>query len=156
MTDKWTGRHTDIISYLRLDPFCEKGQVKRTINSKRIKKRLIKHLGERLGFPDINNHCILFCPIFTNFKFCNFVPGEGAKERLTEPPGRRVGSLLRRSTRLRSILGSNSKTLPSLAKEQVLLASYWPRRKFRKCDWSRLWLGFTVWPKPRHYIKAQF
>ena len=54
-------------------------------------------------------------------------------QRLTEPPGRR-------STRP-NILGPCSKTLPPLAKEPALLASYWPRSRTGQSDWSRLWVG---------------
>ena len=32
MTDKWTDRQTDRISYLRLDPFCGRGRVKSVLN----------------------------------------------------------------------------------------------------------------------------
>ena len=46
---------------------------KRNISRKGVKKTH-KTYRRSPRIPDIDNHSILFCPIFTNFKFCNSVP----------------------------------------------------------------------------------
>ena len=70
-TNGQTDKQTDRISYLRLDP-----ALKRNISSKGVKKT-----HKTLSFPDIDNHSILSCPIFTNFKFSNSVPRRRSRRK---------------------------------------------------------------------------